>query len=173
MRAVNFAEQAIEMTQTWGRMHINPVHLPAIDAAAKRIFANKARFLRVTNLTHVPWDVIAVIKEREAGVDPNFKGFLGNGQMIIGTGQKSTLVPADRGPFSTWEGGAYDALVNCPPFARRWKDWSIGGKLTLLMEYNGEGYWEMGVSDPYIWAFTDQYVKGKYGRDGHYDPNLV
>jgi len=29
------------------------------------------------------------------------------------------------------------------------------------------------VPSPYVWASTDQYRKGKYVADGHYDPNAV
>lgn len=35
------------------------------------------------------------------------------------------------------------------------------------------GYASRGRPSPYIWAGTDQYVSGKYVRDGVYDPNAV
>jgi lysozyme family protein len=57
--------------------------------------------------------------------------------------------------------------------AARWTDWSIGGLLTLLEEYNGLGYASMGRPSPYVWASTDQYHSGKYIADGHYDPNAI
>jgi hypothetical protein len=82
-------------------------------------------------------------------------------------------VPKGRGPFKSWEDAAVDALTNCAPFAARWRDWSIGGILTLLEQYNGLGYAARGVASPYVWAGTDQYVSGKYVRDGVYDPNVV
>jgi len=49
----------------------------------------------------------------------------------------------------------------------------LGGALTLLEEYNGLGYAARGRPSPYIWASTNQYVKGKYIADGNYDPNAV
>jgi hypothetical protein len=82
-------------------------------------------------------------------------------------------VPAGRGPFVSWEAAAIDALVNCPPHAARNEDWSIGGTLAKLEEYNGLGYAARGRPSPYIWAGTDQYKSGKYVRDGVYDPNAV
>jgi hypothetical protein len=63
--------------------------------------------------------------------------------------------------------------VNCAPFAARNKDWSIGGTLTKLEEYNGLGYASRGRPSPYIWSGTNQYASGKYVRDGVYDPNAV
>jgi lysozyme family protein len=49
----------------------------------------------------------------------------------------------------------------------------LGGALTLLEEYNGLGYAARGLPSPYVWAATDQYVKGKYVADGHFDPDVV
>ena len=85
----------------------------------------------------------------------------------------SVHVPAGRGPFGSWEDAAIDALVNCAPHAARNKDWSIGGTLAMLEQYNGLGYAARGRPSPYIWSGTDQYVSGKYVRDGVYDPNAV
>jgi hypothetical protein len=85
----------------------------------------------------------------------------------------STHVPAGRGPFGSWEAAATDALVNCGPYAARNKDWSIGGLLALLEQYNGVGYFNRGIPSPYIWSGTDQYSKGKYIRDGVFDPTEV
>jgi hypothetical protein len=86
---------------------------------------------------------------------------------------ESTHVPAGRGPFKSWEDAAVDALVNCAPYAARNKDWSIGGILTLLEQYNGLGYASRGRASPYIWSGTDQYASGKYVADHVFDPNAV
>ena len=169
-KTIDLVEHSRDLQAMWNRMHINPVHVPALDAVASRLYSNKARFLAVTQLTHVPWDVIAVIKEREAGADPDFLKFIGNGQFL---NHVTTIVPKGRGPFATWDEGAYDALVNCAPFASRWRDWSIGGTLCLLEQYNGMGYAMRDVPSPYIWSYSDQYTKGKYDADWHYDPFLV
>jgi lysozyme family protein len=82
-------------------------------------------------------------------------------------------VPKGRGPFASWEAAAIDALDVCPPHASRWTDWSAGGALTLLEQYNGLGYAARGLPSPYLWAHTDQYVSGKYVADGHFDPNAI
>lgn len=49
----------------------------------------------------------------------------------------------------------------------------INNLVEFTIRYNGEGYNHLGVVDPYAFAGTSLYVKGKYGSDGHYDPNLV
>lgn len=142
-----------------------------INTAAAKIEANRARYGVVSKATGVPWDVIGVIHYRESTND--FRGVLHNGQKIIGTGKKTTLVPKGRGPFSTWEEAAIDALYHAGPKAALNKDWSIGATLDILERYNGLGYRNKGLPSPYLWAGTDQYVKGKYVADGEYDPNHV
>ena len=140
----------------------NAVARHLIDRSAK------ARYQPVAAKAGVPWAVIAVIHERECSQD--WTGSLAQGDPW---NRASVHVPAGRGPFRSWEEAAIDALVNCSPFAARNKDWSIGGTLTLLERYNGLGYASRGRPSPYIWSGTDQYISGKYIRDGVYDPNAV
>lgn len=135
---------------------------------AASLFKAKKRYQAVEAKTGVPWAVIAVIHERESS--QNFFTQLGQGDPL---NRVSVHVPAGRGPFSTWEDGAYDALANCAPFLAHHKDWSLGGALTALETYNGIGYAARGVPSPYLWAGTDQYRAGKYVKDGVYDPDKV
>ena len=130
--------------------------------------AAKGRYQAVQGRTGVPWFVIAVIHERECSQD--WTGSLAQGDPW---NRVSIHVPAGRGPFKSWEDAAVDALVNCAPHAARNKDWSVGGTLAKLEEYNGLGYAARGRPSPYIWSGTDQYRSGKYVRDGVYDPDAV
>jgi lysozyme family protein len=140
------------------------------SAVAKHLVSPdaKSRYQAVTAKAGVPWAAIAVIHERECSQD--WTGSLAQGDPW---NRVSVHVPAGRGPFDSWEDAAIDALRNCTPYAARNKDWSIGGTLTVLEEYNGLGYASRGVSSPYVWSGTDQYRSGKYVRDGVYDPNAV
>ncbi|WP_316158480.1 MULTISPECIES: hypothetical protein [unclassified Bradyrhizobium] len=138
------------------------------SSVARRLVASNARYQVVSVRAGVPWHVIAVIHERESS--QSWSASLAQGDPW---GRVSVHVPAGRGPFKSWEDAAVDALANCAPYAARWKDWSIGGTLTLLEQYNGLGYARRGVPSPYIWAGTDQYRSGKYVRDGIYDPDVV
>lgn len=153
----------------WGKAKLT--RAGEFAAVASRLLAAKARYKAVEARTGVPWFVIAVIHQRESSGD--FYGVLHNGQKIIGTGRKTTLVPKGRGPFSSWEEAAIDALTKCHPYAARNKDWSIGGALALLERYNGLGYANRKLPSPYLWAGTNQYVKGKYVADGKFDPNVI
>ena len=128
----------------------------------------RGRYQAVEAKTGVPWFVIAVIHEREASQD--WTGNLAQGDPW---NRVSVHVPAGRGPFRSWDEAAIDALVNCAPYLARNRDWSIGGTLTRLEEYNGIGYASRGLPSPYVWAGTDQYKSGKFVRDGVFDPSKV
>ena len=130
--------------------------------------AAKTRYQAIEAKTGVPWFFIAVAHQRESSQD--WSRSLAQGDPWD---RKSTHVPAGRGPFKSFEDAAVDALVNCAPYAARNRDWSVGGLLTMLEQYNGLGYFNRGLPSPYIWSGTDQYAKGKYVADGKFDPNTV
>lgn len=144
----------------------------------KRLCASKERYQLIASATGVPWFVIAVIHEREAS--QRFDRQLGQGDPL---GAVSVHEPRGRGPFfnhpndppgqDAFYRGALDALMDCPPYAAKWKDWSAGGTMTLLEQYNGLGYAARGLPSPYVWSGTDQYKSGKYVADHVFDPNVV
>lgn len=141
---------------------------PEFRPVTARLTTAKVRYQTISAKTGVPWFVIAVIHERESGQD--FSRSLAQGDKW---NQVSRHVPRGRGPFASFEDAAVDSLVNCAPYAARWRDWSPGGALTLLEQYNGLGYANRGLPSPYVWSGTDQYQKGKYVADGVFDPNAV
>lgn len=138
------------------------------DAVAKRLMGAKDRYQSVTRMTGVPWWFIAVVHQRESS--QSWAKSLAQGDPWD---EVSTHVPKGRGPFSSWESAAVDALANCPPHAARNRDWSAGGTLTLLEQYNGLGYANRGVPSPYVWSGTDQYKSGKFVADHEFRPDVV
>jgi lysozyme family protein len=157
-------------TERWRKHQAKPSALRTANVVAKRLCSPDAQaiYKRIESRTGVPWFVIAVIHEREAG--GKWSANIANGEPF---NRVTRLVPKGRGPFKNFEDAAYDALVNCPPYAARWTDWTPGGALTLLEQYNGLGYARRGLPSPYIWSGTDQYVKGKYVKDGVFAPDYV
>lgn len=155
-------------TARWLKAKINSDRGTQFLDVARRLVSAKASYQHVASETGVPWWFIAVVHEREAS--QNWHSSLAQGDPW---NEVSVHVPAGRGPFSSWEEAAVDALVNCAPFAARNKDWSIGGTLTMLEEYNGLGYANRGIASPYVWSGTNQYTSGKYVRDGVFDPDVV
>ena len=166
----NVAALKVANARRWQEMKVRPALVATIDHVAARLVASdaKQRYTAVAVLTHVPWFIIAVIHEREAS--QSWKANIAQGDPW---NAKSRHVPKGRGPFKSWNEAAVDALTNCGPYAARWVDWTPGGALALLEQYNGLGYANRGLPSPYIWASTDQYVRGKYVADGHFDPNAV
>jgi lysozyme family protein len=156
--------------QRWQNMHVNSSLILTLDRVAGRLVAPfaKMRYRTISTTTQVPWFIIAVIHEREAS--RSFNANLAQGDPW---NKVSIHVPAGRGPFGSFEAAAIDALTNCAPFAARWRDWTIGGALTLLEQYNGLGYARRDLPSPYIWASTDQYVRGKFVADRHFDPYAI
>jgi lysozyme family protein len=140
----------------WKAMHINDDRRNEIDVVARRLISGKSRYQEISAATGVPWSVVAVIHEREAS---------GSWGANIAQGDPwnrvSTHVPAGRGPFISFKAAAIDALTKCPPYAGAWRDWSPGGAMTLLEQYNGLAYASHGVPSPYVWSGTDQYTTGK------------
>ena len=167
---MNITELKEANAKRWGEIAITPNLEGKLNEVAERLVANTAKttYLVVAQRTTVPWWVIAVIHEREAG--QSWLANLANGDPWS---RMTIHVPRGRGPFTSWASAAIDALMNCAPMAARWNDWSAGGTLTLLEEYNGLGYAERGLPSPYVWASTNQYARGKYIADGHFDPNAV
>lgn len=154
----------------WEIMKINPDHDRIFSKVAGRLCESgaKERYQSVSDKTGVPVHIIAVIHEREAS--QSWAANLAQGDPW---NTVSIHVPRHQGPFKSWEDAAVNALKRSPPFASQWSDWSTGGALTLLEEYNGLGYFKRGVPSPYLWAGTSIYHRGKYIADGHFDPNAV
>lgn len=142
-----------------------------VDAAARKIVGKRARYEAVARAAggSIPWGFIGALHYRESS--NSFAGVLHNGEKIIGTGRKTRLVPAGRGPFATWEDAAVDALRLKK--LHLWSDWSWEGMAFKAMEFNGMGYWQMGLPSPYLYSGTTVYARGKFYADHKYSPNIV
>jgi len=141
----------------------------SIKKAASRVAAGKTRYEPVAAALGMHWWHIGALHNMEASC--NFSGVLHNGERIIGTTKKTTLVPKGRGPFKTWEDAAIDAL-GMKRYARFGIEaWTLGFILQKSEEYNGVGYlkWHPSENSPYLWAQTninDDF--GKYTSDGKF-----
>jgi lysozyme family protein len=167
MAAPSFASMANGYRAMWKSMRIT--RQAACDQAARRILAARDRYVAVERVVGVPWFVIGMWHMRESS--NNFAGVLHNGEHIIGTGRKTRLVPAGRGPFTSWEEAAVDAIKL--KGLHKITDWSIERALYEFERFNGFGYHWKRQPSPYVWAGTTFYKSGKYVRDGVYDPSHV
>lgn len=125
---------------------------------ATRLLKNRDRFLSLQTECGVPALWVMPVFERE---NPDFNAYLGNGDPL----SKPTVhVPRGRGPFSSWEAGAADALkldhvMLCPEWTweRACYEWEL---------WNGFGPRSHGRTSGYLWSGTSEYHGGKYISDG-------
>jgi len=172
-----FANVKEQLGKWWKDCHITR-QKASIEKTAQRLYARKAHnYDPVEKAIGVPWYMVAVIDERESGARG---GVLHNGEMIVGKNRKTRLVPAGRGPFSTWYESAIDALsMPGKNFDRVPRDkWSIELVLYCLEAYNGWGYrqYHPRTPSPYIWSCTNIYdnsPRGKYVADGKWGEGVT
>src|ERR1700740_3826274 len=102
-----------------------------LNATANKAFANRSVYLDIikelqilgSNIPDVAWVFIAVIHNRESGMD--FNTHLGQGDPLTdknGRPIKTVHVPAGRGPFTgpnKFGKAAVDALWYCAPYAAK------------------------------------------------------
>jgi lysozyme family protein len=146
----------------WDAMEL--VRVPTVRAVAKRLFAAKARYVKIQNVTNVPWWMVAVIHERESS--QNWTRSLAQGDPWD---RVSTHVPRGRGPFTSWEAAAVDALATLKGL-HKVKDWRLEKVLYQLERYNGWGYHWRGLASPYLWGATTVQQRGKFVADGKFSP---
>jgi len=160
----------------WKIAKILPSRQAEVTKVAERLVAPtaKVRYQAIEAATGVPWFVIAVIHEREASQEWDKQ--LGQGDPLD---MVSRHVPRGMGPYLNHPNDppgqdafyrcAVDVLENSAPYAARWKDWTAGGALTLLILYNGTGYFDYHhEASPYDWGATDQEQRGKYVGDSQF-----
>lgn len=172
MAGFSYGRLREDYAKLWQEMKIPASTGSAIDTRVRAILRGRPRYEQVANATGVPWYVIAIIHEMEAGL--KFTTHLHNGDPLA---DRTFQVPAGRPPGGVppfeWEDSAIDALMMKD--LDQVKLWSIERIAYQLEAYNGWGYRtrETGVNTPYLWSSTSNYRKGKFVRDRVFDPNAV
>lgn len=155
-------------------------NFPAIKLDAHRVaeikrvcesfYKNQERYRVVSAACGVPEKLIFALHYRESSL--RFNGVLHNGENILGTGKKTSLVPKGRGPFSTWEKAAVDALMLKSSIFP--KVWNLSSMCEFAERFNGLGYRKRGELSPYVWAGTERHDEtGKYVADGKYSSTAI
>ncbi|MFG1465277.1 peptidoglycan-binding protein [Xanthobacter sp. DSM 24535] len=154
-----------EYARLWDAMDLEPKKVAAIDKVARRIIANRARYVAIEDVTGVPWAFIGVLHNRESS--GSFSTHLHNGDPL---GARTTHVPKGRpkappanGKRYTWEESAIDAVRY--DGLDKVTDWCVERCLFQGEGYNGWGYRNNGVPSAYLWSFSDIYQGGKYIAD--------
>lgn len=169
--APRFEDLQPEYASRWASLTIRPEWRTRAEKQARAIMANRARYEAVSVSTGVPWHIIGIIHTMECG--GSFRGHLHNGDPLTG---RTFQVPAGRPlagkPPFRWEDSAVDAIRYDK--LDRVTDWSPERIAYCLETFNGWGYRRSGKpASPYLWSGSEHYSKGKYVRDGVYDPTHV
>jgi len=161
-----FSELKSEYATLWASMEIRADKHALVTRIAGKLIRHKARYRAVEARTGVPWFVIAALHHRES--DADFSTYLGNGEPL---GHMTRLVPKGRGPFARWEEGAVDALAL--DGLDQVKTWTPERACFAIEKFNGFGYRRHGFPSPYLWSFTNHYLRGKYVADGRFSATHV
>ena len=131
------------------------------------LISGKEYYKKIQDETGIPMGFVACLHARESASDVGkFKKYLGNGQSLT---QKTTIVPKNRGPFSSWHEGAIDALKLKK--LHQIKNWTLETCISEWEKYNGLGYKNRGKLSPYVWSGTNHGAgTGLFVSDGKYDP---
>jgi lysozyme family protein len=160
------AQAKLQYATLWNSLKINPERVAEAQKTAKKIFANKSHYMAVEAVTGVPWWLIGVLHMRESNCD--LRTYLGNGQSLD---EVTTQVPEGRGPWSSFEDGAIDAM-RYEGFDKV-KDWSMEHALFLAETFNGPGYHNKGLPSPYIVGGSNKQKPGKYTEDHGFDATIM
>lgn len=159
-----------EYETLYASCQIRPEHKGEVSWHRQKLLQYRARYESVAAKTGAPWWFIGIVHALEASF--NFNGHLHNGDPLSG---RTIQVPSGRPPVwnppNDWESSAIDA-INYQRFGGL-TDWDLASALYRWESYNGWGYHPRGIHSPYLWSFSNHYTKGKFVRDGKYDPDAV
>jgi lysozyme family protein len=154
----------------WAGCSINAAKAGEVAFHRRKILAGRASYEQVSAQTQAPWWFIGIVHALEASF--NFNGHLHNGDPL---GARTVQVPRGRppqwNPPTDWVSSAVDAITfdgNAGVDI-----WSIEVALFRFERYNGFGYRSRGINSPYLWSFSNQYARGKFVKDGVFDPDAV
>lgn len=172
LSSTRLVDLAAEYVATFDAARIDPARLALIDRLGDRMLASADKYRQVGDALRIPWHFVGIVHCLEANA--NFGLHLHNGDSLM---HRTVRVPAGRPPASVaqppfaWVTSAQDALT----FMRlnTVTDWSLPAYLYQLERYNGFGYRRRGLASPYLWSFSDRYLKGKFVKDGVFDPDAV
>lgn len=159
-----------EYRNLYDSLLVRPERASAVSWYLSRIERGRDRYESLGTELRIPWEFIAITHSLEASND--FSKHLHNGDPLTA---RTVRVPAghprDLSPPYSFEQSARDAM-KLKNYDRQ-KDWGIEAILFRWEGYNGWGYRAKGIHTPYLWSFSNHYVKGKYTGDHHYDKDAV
>jgi lysozyme family protein len=167
-----FAEIANEYIATFDAAKIHDERATLVGRLRQQMVGFKDVYESIGQPLGIPWHFIGLVHALESSF--NFGTHLHNGDSLS---HRTKREPKGRPPASVadppfaWSTSATDALqmhkLNVV------QNWTLARQLFELERFNGFGYRFRGLASPYLWSFSDRYVRGKFVQDGVFDPNAV
>lgn len=158
-----FAKMIDFYSTAWDAMQVPSQADAAVQAQAERLYGYKDRYTVSEANTGVPWWMLAAMHYRQ--LDCDFTRTILNGDRID---QATEHFPAGVGPWSDWESSANFALIFDGLDTIGEGAWTIERVLYQLEAYDEWGYWRRGFVSPFLFAFTDQYTRGRIVTSGEF-----
>ena len=154
----------------YDRMTYRPGWLEKADKRADSIVRERSKYEVVQKVTGVPWYVVGVMDELEAG--GGCCRHLHNGDPLTDrTVHAPRGQPEDGDPPFTWYQSALDALEGHG--MTDVERWDVPDLIWNLERWNGFGYRSRDVLSPFIWSGSQYHERGKFIADGVYDPSAT
>lgn len=169
MTVPSFTALAPAYARLWANLVPAPAHVPALQEICRKLIAHKATYQVVAqSVWSNPdyWYIVALIDQMEGG--GGCSTYLGNGQSLR---KVTTEVPEGRGPFSSFLAGCKDALHY--DGLDKITSWPIERIAYEFEAWNGWGYLNKPINDPYLVSQSNEYTKGKYIGDHDYSATAV
>ncbi len=148
----------------------NAAHAQTIQWYCDHVVKSRAAYTNAGTGLQIPWYFVAIIHGLEGGF--NFGTHLHNGDPLSArTVHAPVGRPTTGAPPFTWLESAKDALTT-EGFANQ-TDWTVARVLFRFESYNGFGYRQRGLRTPYLWSFSNLYLRGKFIADSQFDPDAV
>jgi len=156
--------------ELWETLEIRPEYKAVAMASAQNVLDGRARYREIEEMVGVPWWFVGLLHKMECNC--KFSLHLHNGDRLD---ERTRRVPKGhprkgKPPF-LWSESAADAL-RIKGYDKV-KDWRPETVAYYAERYNGFGYRYRGINSPYLWSMSRHYGRGKYVRDGVYDPQAV
>ena len=169
-RSTAFPELAAEYLTLFNTCQIKASNSTEVEARVDHIFSNEGRYRALGATLQIPWHFIGIVHSMEANF--SFSSHLHNGDPLDARTIHEPKGRPEAGvaPF-IWEQSATDALTlkKLVGLAK----WDTAELLYRLEAYNGFGYRSKDVASPYLWSYSQHYVKGKFVADHEFDSNAI
>lgn len=166
--STRFSDLASEYRSLLEACHVVPSRAGLVKTLLSRLEHHAPRYRALGDELGIPWFFIGIVHSLESGSD--FATHLHNGDPLTARTVHTPFNRPDTGsPPYTWEESAHDALKEYVGQT----DWSPARMLYRWETYNGFGYRARGLPSPYLWSFSQHYVKGRFVADHVFDADSV